>query len=96
MIKPIYDNVVILIEDESDVIEYGNGLKVKKAAGQKTQDTGVIVAVGEGRIALDGTIIPLRVKEKDRVIFNKFAGTEVKIEDNLYLVLKESDILAVF
>lgn len=95
MIKPIYDNVVLKIEEEKDVIDLGSGIQMKKAVGQKTQDTGVVVATGVGRIAISGSIVPLIVKKGDKVIFNKFAGTEVTSEGELYIIIKESDILAV-
>lgn len=94
MIKPFYDNVLLKIEKEKDVIDAGDGLVIKKAVGQKTQFKGTVVACGEGRISLYGNIIPLKVNEGDTVLFNKYAGTEIEFNDEMFLMIKETDILA--
>jgi chaperonin GroES len=54
------------------------------------------VAVGEGHVKKDGTRVPLTVKEGDRVIFSSYAGDEIRINDDEYLLLRESDILATY
>ena len=63
-------------------------------AKEKPQE-GKVVAVGTGRVLENGERVELEVKEGDRIIFSKYAGTEVKYEGNEYLILRESDILAV-
>jgi chaperonin GroES len=57
---------------------------------------GKVVAVGEGRRTEDGKLIPLQVKKGDRILFNKYGGTEVKLDGKEYLIMKEDDVLGVF
>ena len=64
------------------------------SAKEKPQE-GKVVAVGTGRVLENGERVALEVKEGDRIIFSKYAGTEVKYEGNEYLILRESDILAI-
>ena len=56
---------------------------------------GKVVAVGEGRIGDDGKLIALQVKKGDRILFGKYAGTEVKLDGDEYLIMKEEDVLAI-
>lgn len=92
MIKPLGDRVVLeAIEKEEKT---ASGIVLPETAKEKPQE-GRIVAVGSGRLDEKGNRIALEVKEGDRVIFSKYAGTEVKYNDKEYLILRESDILAV-
>ncbi|MFV8830212.1 co-chaperone GroES [Alkalihalobacterium sp. APHAB7] len=92
MLKPLGDRVVIeLVETEEKT---ASGIVLPDSAKEKPQE-GKIVAVGTGRVLENGERVALEVKEGDTVIFSKYAGTEVKYEGNEYLVLRESDILAV-
>ena len=59
------------------------------------QDMAIVIAVGEGRLLNNGRLLPLRVKPGDRVLFNKYAGTQLIKDDKTYLILKECDILAI-
>ena len=59
------------------------------------QDMATVIAVGEGRLLNNGRLLPLRVKPGDRVLFNKYAGTQLVQDDKTYLILKECDILAI-
>ena len=59
------------------------------------QDMATAIAVGEGRLLNNGRLLPLRVKPGDRVLFNKYAGTQLIKDDKTYLILKECDILAI-
>ncbi|PTM53227.1 co-chaperone GroES [Desmospora activa] len=91
MIKPLGDRVVLeAIEQEEKT---ASGIVLPETAKEKPQE-GKIVAVGTGRFE-NGQKVALEVKEGDRVIFSKYAGTEVKVGDKEYLILRESDILAV-
>ncbi|HLS65594.1 MAG TPA: co-chaperone GroES [Pseudogracilibacillus sp.] len=91
MIKPLGDRVVIeLVEQEEKT---ASGIVLPDSAQEKPQE-GKVIAVGSGAI-VDGQRVPLEVKENDRIIFSKFAGTEVKYDGKEYLILRESDILAV-
>ena len=71
-----------------------SGIVLPDSAKEKPQE-GKVVAVGTGRVLENGERVALEVAEGDRIIFSKYAGTEVKYEGNEYLILRESDILAV-
>ncbi|GGA49125.1 10 kDa chaperonin [Kroppenstedtia guangzhouensis] len=91
MIKPLGDRVVLqAIEQEEKT---ASGIVLPETAKEKPQE-GKVIAVGTGRYE-NGQKVNLEVKEGDRVIFSKYAGTEVKVGDTEYLILRESDILAV-
>ena len=91
MIKPLGDRVVIEVVEQEETT--ASGIVLPESAKEKPQE-GKVIAVGSGKI-IDGKKVDLEVKENDRIIFSKFAGTEVKYEDKEYLILRESDILAV-
>ncbi|MBA4495583.1 co-chaperone GroES [Paenactinomyces guangxiensis] len=91
MIKPLGDRVVLEAVEKEE--KTASGIVLPETAKEKPQE-GRIVAVGSGRLE-DGKRVALEVKEGDRVIFSKYAGTEVKYGDKEYLILRESDILAV-
>ncbi|MGM7637305.1 co-chaperone GroES [Bacillus sp. Hm123] len=92
MLKPLGDRVVIeLVESEEKT---ASGIIVPDSAKEKPQE-GKIVAVGAGRVLENGERVALEVAVGDRIIFSKYAGTEVKYQGSEYLLLRESDILAV-
>ncbi|MBS4175842.1 co-chaperone GroES [Bacillus sp. FJAT-49736] len=92
MLKPLGDRVVIeLVETEEKT---ASGIVLPDSAKEKPQE-GKIVAVGTGRVLDNGERVALEVSEGDRIIFSKYAGTEVKYQGKEYLILRESDILAV-
>ncbi|GKV56664.1 10 kDa chaperonin [Sporosarcina sp. NCCP-2222] len=92
MLKPLGDRIVIeLIEAEEKT---QSGIVLPDSAKEKPQE-GKVVAVGTGRVLENGQRVELEVKDGDRIIFSKYAGTEVKYEGNEYLILRESDILAI-
>ncbi|MDI3533806.1 MAG: chaperonin GroES [Thermosediminibacterales bacterium] len=90
-IKPLGDRVVIKVLESEEKTK--SGIVLPDTAKEKPQE-GKIVAVGTGEV-IDGKKVPLEVKEGDRIIFSKYAGTEVKIEGEEYLILRQSDILAI-
>ena len=90
-IKPLFDRVVLLpIENES---ETKGGILLPMAAQEKSQ-LGTVVAVGSGE-NLDGKQIGMQVKVGDKVLYGKFSGTEITIDEEKYVVLRQLDILAV-
>lgn len=92
MLRPLGDRIVIeLIEAEEKT---ASGIVLPDSAKEKPQE-GNVVATGTGRVLDNGTRVELDVKEGDRIIFSKYSGTEVKYENNDYLILRESDVLAV-
>jgi chaperonin GroES len=92
VLKPLGDRVVIeLVETEEKT---ASGIVLPDTAKEKPQE-GKVVAVGTGRVLDSGERVALEVNVGDRIIFSKYAGTEVKYDGKEYLVLRESDILAV-
>ncbi|WP_017729431.1 co-chaperone GroES [Halalkalibacterium ligniniphilum] len=92
MLKPLGDRVIIeQVESEEKT---ASGIVLPDSAKEKPQE-GKIVAVGTGRVTDNGERIALEVKEGDSIIFSKYAGTEVKYDGKEYLILRESDILAI-
>lgn len=92
MIRPLFDRV--LIERTVEPSQTASGLFLPETAKEKPSE-GVIVAVGNGRVSEKGEIKPLTVKVGDKVLFGKYAGTEVKLDGQDRLILREDDILGV-
>ncbi|TFB13688.1 co-chaperone GroES [Filobacillus milosensis] len=92
MLKPLGDRVIVEVVEQEE--QTASGIVLPDSAKEKPQE-GKIVAVGSGRVTDNGEKVELEVKQGDHVIYSKFAGTEVKQDGNEYLVLRESDILAV-
>ncbi|MFC5472219.1 co-chaperone GroES [Cohnella suwonensis] len=92
MIRPLGDRV--LVEAAAKEEKTASGIVLPDTAKEKPQE-GTIVAVGSGSLNKDGDRIALEVKEGDRVLFSKYAGTEIKYEGKEYLIMKESDIHAI-
>ncbi|SCU07998.1 co-chaperone GroES [Staphylococcus aureus] len=92
MLKPIGNRVIIEKKEQEQTTK--SGIVLTDSAKEKSNE-GVIVAVGTGRLLNDGTRVTPEVKEGDRVAFQQYAGTEVKRDNETYLVLNEEDILAV-
>ncbi|WLR54939.1 co-chaperone GroES [Mesobacillus subterraneus] len=92
MIKPLGDRIIIeLVESEEKT---ASGIVLPDTAKEKPQE-GKVVAVGTGRVLENGERIALEVEVGNRIIFSKYAGTEVKYQGTEYLILRENDILAV-
>jgi chaperonin GroES len=90
--RPLHDRVVIKrIEAEA---KSAGGILIPDTAKEKPQQ-GEVVGVGPGGRDENGKLIPIDVKAGDRVLFGKWSGTEVKIDDNEYLIIKESDVMGV-
>lgn len=92
MLKPLGDRVMIEVAKEEE--KTVSGIVLPGSAQEKPQ-TGTIIAVGEGRILENGTKVEMAVKVGDIVLFEKYAGTEVKYDGKEYLVLKEHDLVAI-
>lgn len=92
MIRPLGDRVVIKVS-EGDM-KTASGIVLPDTAKEKPQE-GEVVAVGTGKMLDNGTRAQMEVKTGDKVIFSKYAGSEVKVDEQNYLIVRESDILAV-
>lgn len=93
-IRPLGDRVVVQAVEEDEVTFAGGKLVLPETAKEKPQK-GVILAVGAGRKDDNGKLIAVDVEVGNHVLYAKYAGTEVKIDGNKYLILKETDILAI-
>ena len=91
-IRPLQDRVIIKRIEEGEQIR--GGIIIPDSAKEKPQE-GEIIAAGEGKKLDSGERVPLDVKEGDRVLFGKYAGTEVKLDGEDYLIMREDDILGV-
>jgi chaperonin GroES len=90
-LKPMADRVLVKPIEREEVTK--GGIVLPDTAKEKPQE-GEVLAVGDGRLSEDGKRIPLDVKVGDRVIYAKYGGTEIRIEDEELIILRESDILA--
>lgn len=91
-IKPLADRVVVKAVEEAEVKK--GGIIIPDTAKEKPMQ-GEIVEIGSGRITEDGKTLPMEVKKGDRVLYGKYSGTEVEIDGNELLIMRESDIFAV-
>ena len=91
-IRPLHDHILVKRVKEEDKTK--GGIIIPDTAKEKPQE-GKVVAVGKGKLLEDGKLVALDVKKGDRILFNKYAGNEVKIEGEEHLILREDDILGV-
>jgi chaperonin GroES len=90
--RPLYDRVLVLRKDAEEVSK--GGIVIPDSAKEKPAE-GVIVAVGTGRVLEDGKVRPLEVKDGDRILFGKYAGSETTVEGKTYTILREDEILGI-
>ena len=91
-VRPLHDRLLVKREDESE--EKIGGIIIPDTAKEKPQE-GKVIAVGNGKVNEDGKKIPLDVKAGDRILFGKYTGSEVTVDDEEYLIMKEEDVLAI-
>jgi chaperonin GroES len=91
-IRPLHDRILVERLEEGEVKK--GGIIIPDTAKEKPQE-GKVIAAGNGKVSDDGKKIPLDVKAGDRILFGKYSGSEVKIEDKEYLILREEDVLAI-
>jgi len=91
-IRPLQDRVIVKRIEEEEKTK--GGIIIPDTAKEKPME-GKVIAVGKGKVLEDGKIHPLDVKAGDRVLFGKYAGTEVKIDGEEHLIMREDDILGV-
>ena len=91
-IRPLYDRIVIRRIEQTEQVM--NGIIIPDTAKEKPQE-GEVVAAGRGKRLEDGKIIALDVKVGDRILFGKYSGSDIKIDGNEYLILREDEVLGV-
>jgi len=91
-IRPLHDRIIVeRIEEETTT---ASGIIIPDSAKEKPQE-GTVIAVGKGKVTEDGKVLPLDVKVGDKILFGKYSGTDIKIEGNEYLMMREDDVLGV-
>lgn len=90
--RPLHDRIILKRIEETQTIK--GGIIIPDTAKEKPME-GEVVSVGPGKIMEDGKRSPMDVKAGDRVLFGKYTGTEIKLDDEEYLIMREDDILAV-
>ncbi len=91
-LRPLHDRVLVRRVEEQD--DKHGSIIIPDTAKEKPQE-GKVVAVGTGRVTEDGKKLPLALKEGDRILFGKYSGSEVRLDGQEYLIMKEEDVLGV-
>ena len=91
-LRPLYDRILVKRLEEGEQVQ--GGIIIPDTAKEKPQQA-TVLAVGSGRVNDDGKIQPLDVKAGDKVIFGKYAGTEVKVDGEELLIIREDDVLGI-
>jgi chaperonin GroES len=91
-IKPLHDRVIVKRIDEGEQVR--GGIIIPDTAKEKPQE-GEVIAVGKGKISEEGKVRPLDVKEGDRVLFGKYAGTEIKLDGEEFVIMREEEVLGI-
>jgi chaperonin GroES len=90
-VRPLHDRLIVKRLEEEEKTK--GGIIIPDTAKEKPIE-GKVIAVGKGKIKKDGTKIPMELKKGDRILFAKYAGTEVKIDGEEHLIMKEDDVIA--
>jgi chaperonin GroES len=91
-VRPLHDRLIIKRIEEKETIK--GGIIIPDTAKEKPQE-GEVMAVGNGKKNEEGKVVPLDVKAGDRILFGKYSGTEIKLDDQEYLILREDEVLGV-
>ena len=91
-VRPLHDRLIVERVEEKETVK--GGIIIPDTAKEKPQE-GKVIAAGNGKVTEDGKKIPLDVKAGDRILFGKYSGSEVKVDDQEYLIMKEEDVLAI-
>lgn len=92
MIKPLHDRILVKRVELGEQVR--GGIIIPDTAKEKPME-GKVIAVGGGKVREDGTKTPLDIKAGDRILFGKYSGTEVKIDNEEYLIMREDDVLGI-
>ncbi len=91
-VRPLHDRILVERLEEKEVKK--GGIIIPDTAKEKPQE-GKVIAVGNGKVNDDGKKVPLDVKAGDKILFGKYSGSEVKIDDKEFLIMREEDVLAI-
>src|SRR6476661_6886362 len=91
-LRPLYDRIVVKRIEEQETTR--NGIVIPDSAQEKPQE-GEVLAVGHGKRLENGTLVPLDVKVGDRVLFGKYSGSDIKLDGDEYMIMREDEVLGV-
>jgi chaperonin GroES len=91
-IRPLYDRLVVKRVEQKEQMQ--GGLYIPDSAKEKPQE-GEVVAVGKGKRMEDGKVIPLDVQPGDRILFGKYSGSDIKIDNEEYMIMREDEVLGI-
>jgi chaperonin GroES len=91
-IRPLYDRIVVKRLEEKEQMQ--GGLYIPDTAKEKPQE-GEVVAVGKGKRLDDGKVIPLDVQVGDKILFGKYSGSDIKLDGDEYLIMREDEVLGI-
>src|ERR1700683_2780098 len=91
-IRPLYDRIVVKRIEEQEAVR--NGIIIPDSAKEKPQE-GEVIAVGNGKRLENGTLVPLDVKAGDRILFGKYSGSDIKLDGDEYMIMREDEVLGV-
>jgi len=91
-IRPLYDRIVVKRIEEQETVR--GGIIIPDSAKEKPQE-GEVVAVGQGKRLEDGKLVPLDVKVGDRILFGKYSGSDIKLDGDEYMIMREDEVLGV-
>lgn len=91
-IRPLYDRIVVKRVEEKETIQ--GGIIIPDSAKEKPQE-GEVVAVGQGKRLENGKVVPLDVKAGDRILFGKYSGSEIKLDGDEYVIMREDEVLGI-
>src|SRR6202142_946849 len=91
-IRPLYDRIVVKRIEEGETMQ--GGLYIPDSAKEKPQQ-GEVIAIGKGKKAEDGKLIPLDVQVGDRILFGKYSGSDIKLDGNEYMIMREDEVLGI-
>lgn len=93
-IRPLYDRIVVKRIDEKDETKTEGGIIIPDSAKEKPQE-GEVVVVGKGKRLDDGKVVPLDVQAGDRILFGKYSGSDIKLDGQEYLIMREDEVLGI-
>jgi chaperonin GroES len=91
-IRPLYDRIVVKRIEQQEQLQ--GGLYIPDSAKEKPQE-GEVVAVGKGKRLEDGKVVPLDVQVRDRILFGKYSGSDIKLDGDEFLIMREDEVLGV-
>jgi chaperonin GroES len=91
-LRPLYDRIVVRRIEQKEQVQ--GGIIIPDSAKEKPQE-GEVVAVGKGKRLEDGSVVPLDVKAGDRILFGKYSGSDIKMDGQEYLIMREDEVLGV-